>query len=287
MSRMGLGSFFDMPTKHYSNGMHLRLSFALLSLLEFDIYLFDEVFHVGDHAFQDTVRQFFHQLRKQNKTILIASHQLRELQLCDRIFTFSDGKIEFAGMRSEGIKRYAERSISQNTPIETQSPVHKPINQSIKGITLHAVSISQSQPGPVHSEEPLHIQLDFSNEMPTRHDPVLLIFDHLGQSIALASPIFNPEPLQLDTKRNQLSVAIPGQLLGSDLYTLSVAFFPDLENKLLDFGKHNSINWAEESIYFDTLAVIKPQFRIGGKPVDLSQTNLVGSFIISQAWKKD
>lgn len=287
LNHMGITEFLDIPVKHYSNGMHLRLSFGLLTLLDFEIYAFDEVFHVGDQEFQETVRQYFHQLRSHEKTILIASHQLRELQLCDRIFTFSKGRIDFAGSRSEGIKRYAERSISKLTQIETQSPAYKTFNQTIRGITLHSITLSQATEGILNSEDALRIQLDFSIDTDQKQDPVLLIFDHLGQSIAMASPLFNAEPIALNTKRNRLSLTLPEKILGSDVYTFSLAFFPNLVSKLLQSTSGQSINWAEESTYFDTILAIKPQFRIGGQPLDISQMNLIGSFIISQAWEKE
>ena len=42
----------DRPVRTYSSGMHMRLGFAIAAFLDADILLLDEVFAVGDEAFQ-------------------------------------------------------------------------------------------------------------------------------------------------------------------------------------------------------------------------------------------
>ena len=47
-----VAKFVDVPVKHYSSGMYMRLAFAVAAHLDADILLVDEVLAVGDAAFQ-------------------------------------------------------------------------------------------------------------------------------------------------------------------------------------------------------------------------------------------
>ena len=47
-----LESFIDLPVRTYSSGMHMRLGFAIAVHVDADVLLLDEVFAVGDEAFQ-------------------------------------------------------------------------------------------------------------------------------------------------------------------------------------------------------------------------------------------
>ena len=55
-----VADFIDSPVRTYSSGMQMRLAFAVASHVKADIMLLDEVFAVGDEAFQRkcTARMF-------------------------------------------------------------------------------------------------------------------------------------------------------------------------------------------------------------------------------------
>lgn len=71
-----IGDFIDAPVRDYSSGMYLRLAFSVAAHLEPDILLLDEVFAVGDQAFQKRSQERIHELRKRGVTILFVSHSM-------------------------------------------------------------------------------------------------------------------------------------------------------------------------------------------------------------------
>lgn len=103
----GLRDFIDMPVKHYSSGMYVRLGFSVAIEMDPDILLIDEVLAVGDMAFQmkclDRIRQF----QKQGKTLLIVSHALETVeQFCDEIMLIHEGKKIMEGEPADVIFSY-------------------------------------------------------------------------------------------------------------------------------------------------------------------------------------
>ncbi|MCX6997560.1 MAG: ABC transporter ATP-binding protein [Kiritimatiellaeota bacterium] len=103
----GLREFIDMPVKHYSSGMYVRLAFSVAIEMDPDILLIDEVLAVGDMAFQmkclDRIRDF----QKRGKTILFVSHALDLVEeFCDEVFLIHDGHLIQRGKPGEVIFAY-------------------------------------------------------------------------------------------------------------------------------------------------------------------------------------
>lgn len=103
----GLREFIDMPVKHYSSGMYVRLAFAVAVEMNPDVLLVDEVLAVGDTAFQmkclDRIRDF----KRRGKTILLVSHALETVeQFCDEVILIHKGAMIQRGPPSEVIFNY-------------------------------------------------------------------------------------------------------------------------------------------------------------------------------------
>lgn len=86
-----LGPFINYPIKKYSSGMKARLAFSVAIFSNADIFLFDEVFAVGDTFFVDKSIRLLNRLRR-SKSILLTSHNLGLMQqLCDNILILDQG----------------------------------------------------------------------------------------------------------------------------------------------------------------------------------------------------
>src|SRR6202022_3000662 len=71
--------------KHYSNGMYVRLAFAVAAHLEPEILLVDEVLAVGDIEFQNKCLGKMGEIARGGRTVLFVSHNMQAVSvLCNR-----------------------------------------------------------------------------------------------------------------------------------------------------------------------------------------------------------
>ena len=103
----GIREFIDQPIRTYSAGMRARLGFAIVSNLEPDILLLDEVMSVGDTDFRQKSRNKIEQLIKGDATVVIVSHSKSIIKsMCDRVFAIEDGKIITDGSIETALEYY-------------------------------------------------------------------------------------------------------------------------------------------------------------------------------------
>jgi lipopolysaccharide transport system ATP-binding protein len=131
----GFPNFLDTPVKHYSSGMYMRLAFAVVVHIDADIYLFDEVLSVGDVEFQKKAPNTILKLKQKNKTVLIVSHHLSQIdRICDKLALFTTGKIiQYGNPFQVGMyysKTHKNKEIRENT-INTNLSGEIIINETI------------------------------------------------------------------------------------------------------------------------------------------------------------
>lgn len=97
-----LERFMDQKLKNYSSGMQVRLAFSIAIRADTDILLLDEVLAVGDEAFQRKCFNYFSELKKAGKTVVLVTHDMSSVQrFCTRALFLNEGKIERVGNSSE------------------------------------------------------------------------------------------------------------------------------------------------------------------------------------------
>lgn len=102
-----LGDFMEMPVRTYSSGMHLRLAFAVSTVVRPEILLMDEWLSVGDADFQHKAEDRLRDLVSGTKILAIATHS-RELveSVCNRAIWLEHGQIKMDGPVSKVVPKY-------------------------------------------------------------------------------------------------------------------------------------------------------------------------------------
>jgi ABC-2 type transport system ATP-binding protein len=99
--------FIDEPIKNYSSGMVVRLAFAVAAHLDPEVLLLDEIFAVGDEAFQEKSRETMKRFIENGRTVVFVSHAAATVaQICSRVCVLSAGRKVFDGLAEEGLAFY-------------------------------------------------------------------------------------------------------------------------------------------------------------------------------------
>jgi len=102
-----IGDFLDTPVKHYSSGMFVKLGFAVAVHCDPDVLLVDEVLAVGDISFRRKCFKRLKELREENMTWIIVSHDVSTIQAnTDRVVLLDRGEMAYVGSPEDAISEY-------------------------------------------------------------------------------------------------------------------------------------------------------------------------------------
>lgn len=118
-----LGEFLDIPLRHYSSGMCVRLAFATSTAVDPQILLLDEVMAAGDAAFMESARQRMNELMERASIVVFATHSLDMLpRFCDRTLLLRKGRIVADGPTAEVVELYNHGAVTAPGAEATTTP---------------------------------------------------------------------------------------------------------------------------------------------------------------------
>ncbi len=103
-----LERFMDQKLKNYSSGMQVRLAFAIAIQANSEILLLDEVLAVGDEAFQRKCYEYFANLKRRKKTVILVSHDMGIIRdYCTKALLIDKGEIVETSSVQEVVNNYS------------------------------------------------------------------------------------------------------------------------------------------------------------------------------------
>lgn len=97
-----LGEFLNMPLRTYSAGMTVRLAFGIITSIQSEILLVDEIVNVGDARFMEKAKARMSSLIHQSDILVLSTHDhsiIREF--CNKALRLEHGEIVAMGSVSE------------------------------------------------------------------------------------------------------------------------------------------------------------------------------------------
>lgn len=173
--------FLDMPVKHYSSGMQVRLAFAVAAHLEPEILIIDEVLAVGDAAFQKKCLGKMQTVSRQGRTVLFVSHNLGAVRsLCERGIVLQHGVITADEPVAKAVAAYLatlEEASSYDVLERTDRQ-----GKGAARVTRIDVSSDDDAPGTLTTGRPARFSVHVSAVV-SGLSCSLDVFDPLGQQI--------------------------------------------------------------------------------------------------------
>ncbi len=97
----------DLPTRHYSTGMKVRLGFAVVAHLSHPILLVDEVLAVGDKEFREKCYGTIETMLGEGRTLVLVSHNEADLtRFCNRGMYIDAGVVALDGPVEDALAAY-------------------------------------------------------------------------------------------------------------------------------------------------------------------------------------
>jgi len=105
-----LGSFLEMPVRTYSQGMAMRLAFAICTSIEPDILLLDEWIGAGDADFLRKAQLRLKKLVGVSNLLVLATHRIQLIkELCNKALLLEHGEVKGFGDVNEILRLYTAR----------------------------------------------------------------------------------------------------------------------------------------------------------------------------------
>jgi ABC-2 type transport system ATP-binding protein len=131
LERFGLASKANASFDTLSGGQRQRLALALAFVNAPELLVLDEPTAGLDPAFRREIRDLIAGMRRDGKTVLLATHQLEEAQeLCDRIVILDRGRVVAMGRPRDLVTRDGDKTVS----LTTSSPLDAELLADVPGV---------------------------------------------------------------------------------------------------------------------------------------------------------
>lgn len=211
-----LPKFMDQKLKNYSSGMQVRLAFSIAIRADSDILILDEVLAVGDAAFQQKCFEYFEDLKRSNKTVILVTHDMDSVKrFCNRAMVISNGRMEAIGSPEEVADIYTRENL------ESTKNNH-PLIATVTGSMVNVDSFAKDG----------FVKLKFKYECPKVEHYVGMSLISNGVSVGE----LNSRSYSLSVTSKSIVLTLNTTFLNPGPYEVGVALFDKKTNALIDFN---------------------------------------------------
>lgn len=265
----GISEFMDVPVKNYSSGMYARLAFAVAISVEPEVLLVDEVLAVGDESFQIKCHERIAELRRQDRTVVMVSHNLEAIRsLCSEAIWIDDGIMRSHGKTPDVIGDYLTEVHSGEESTAT-SPGQRSGSGEVEITDVSFVNSEGASLGAFRTGEQITVRVRYEAKQEVPEISCALLF-------------LRADSLQLLYGQNSKEGGLPLQLAKQGVIEYTIPELPFLKGSILvTVGLHDELglrayDWRDRGYSFLV-------FEDTGSPMEVGAVRLGGQWGVSSS----
>ena len=217
--------FIDTPIKFYSSGMQMRLGFAVAAHTDPDILLIDEILAVGDASFRAKCLNKLAELKEQDKTIVLVSHNLANITEHARTVLWIDhGTIRMFGESDAVVDAYLEHV---STDMKAEKSQHEARDRGgdrpISILDVALADAGEPRQNCFDREDTVHVDVTYTASRPVP-GAVFGVSIHDVHGYDLGGVVTDPDSVKVTAPVDQgvLRLTLSPLLFNKGVYTLDV-----------------------------------------------------------------
>lgn len=165
-----LQAVIDAPVRTYSQGMRLRLGYAVAAHTQPDLLLVDELLAVGDAAFQRKCIGFILRYLDDGGSLILVSHDMWQVRaVASRCLVLDRGRIVADGEVQQALRTYMEQSVAASTAraaLDLADQAGPLVDDGDAVVRILGGSLADPDGDPVVTGGPAVLSLDVDNQGP-------------------------------------------------------------------------------------------------------------------------
>jgi len=238
-----LERFIDVPVKHYSSGMYVRLGFSIAVHIEPEILLVDEVLAVGDAVFQRKCVERVNKMRQEGITIVLVSHNLSLVRdICQRAIWLGQGQILADGAAEAIVRKYTLHSYERDRMSVFEGEEQRWGSRRVEIERVRLLDADGQQRKIFATGEPLVLEIHFRAHQRVER-PVFGLSVHRGDGVHIAGPNTRFSGFEIPWVEGSgvIHYLIPAIPLLEGIYYLSVSSHNWDDTEMFDFHDHRNV----------------------------------------------
>jgi ABC-2 type transport system ATP-binding protein len=225
-----LEEFTELKLKNYSSGMRGRLGFSVMSHVDADVLLIDEILAVGDKGFRDKCGDVIAGMRERGKTVVLVSHEMGSInRYCDRALLLHNHRIQRVGEPEDVANSYLAVNANKRWSAEAR---RDGAGDAAEVIALEFAGGGGASEPTLPSRSPIDVEAVIELRQPLRSPRVhFAIVDPGGRPLFLAPPRPLEPALDRVSGRFRVSARIENRLASGRFAIMCRVGEPEIEGE--------------------------------------------------------